>query len=62
MAVNVGQRNVPDTPANRQLEAGEKAMDLALHTIKVCKNKKIFVEEYNVEGAEHESRKNHNPA
>ena len=46
MAVNVGQRNVPDTPQNRQLEACEKAMELALHTIKICKNKKIFVEEY----------------
>lgn len=46
MAVNVGQRNVPDTSANRQLEACQKAMDLALHTIKICKNKNIFVEEY----------------
>lgn len=46
MAVNVGQRNVPDTSANRQLEACQKAMDLAIHTIKICKNKKIFTEEY----------------
>ena len=46
MAVNVGQRNVPDTPANRQLEACQKAMELALHTIKVCNNKKIFTVEY----------------
>ena len=46
MAVNVGQRNVPDTPANRQLEACQKAMELALHTIRVCKNKNIFMEEY----------------
>ena len=46
MAVNVGQRNVPDTPANRQLEACQKAMDLAIHTIQICKNKNIFVEEY----------------
>ena len=46
MAVNVGQRNVPDTPANRQLEACQKAMDLSLHTIKICSNKKIFAEEY----------------
>lgn len=46
MAVNVGQRNVPDTPANRQLEACEKAMELALHTIKICQNKKIFKAEY----------------
>ena len=46
MAVNVGQRNVPDTPANRQLEACQKAMDLAIHTIQICKNKNIFTEEY----------------
>ena len=42
MAVNVGQRNVPDTPANRQLIACEKAMELCLHTIKICKNKKTY--------------------
>ncbi|MBQ3281546.1 MAG: four helix bundle protein [Eubacterium sp.] len=46
MAVNVGQRNVPDTPQNRQLEACQKAKELALHTIKICKNKNIFTEEY----------------
>lgn len=46
MAVNVGQRRVPDTPAVRQSEACEKAMELALHTIKICQNKNIFKEEY----------------
>ena len=46
MATNVGQRNVPDTPANRQLIACEKAMNLALHTIKICNNKNIFFPEY----------------
>ena len=46
MAVNVGQRNVPDTPQNRQLDAGIKAKELALHTIKICNNKKIFLPEY----------------
>ena len=46
MAVNVGQRNVPDTPSNRKLDACEKAMELALHTIKICNNKNIFTEEY----------------
>lgn len=46
MAVNVGQRNVPDTPQNRQLEACEKAMELAIHTIKICANKNVFTEEY----------------
>lgn len=46
MAVNVGQRNVPDTPQNRQLDAGVKAKELALHTIKICCNKNIFLTEY----------------
>ena len=46
MAVNVGQRNVPDTHGNRQLNACEKAMELAIHTIKICSNKKIFSVEY----------------
>ena len=46
MAVNVGQRNVPDTPQNRQLDAGIKARELALHTIKICCNKNIFLPEY----------------
>ena len=46
MSVNVGQRNVPDTPQNRQLDACEMAMNLALHTIKICENKKIFTVEY----------------
>ena len=46
MAVNVGQRNVPDTQNNRQLEACQKAMEVALHTIKITNNKKIFTEEY----------------
>lgn len=46
MAVNVGQRNVPDTPANRQLDACQKALDLALHTIKICSNGKVFAPEY----------------
>jgi len=46
MAVNAGERNVPDTPQNRQLEACEKAMNLAIHTIQICKNKKIFTVEY----------------
>ena len=46
MAVNVGQRNVPDTPANRQLEACNVAMELAIHTIKICSNKNIFKVEY----------------
>lgn len=46
MAVNAGERNVPDTPQNRQLDACEKTMELALHTIQICENKKIFTVEY----------------
>lgn len=46
MAVNVGQRNVSDTPANRQLEAAQKALDLALHTIKICDNDNVFDPKY----------------
>lgn len=37
---------MPDTPQNRQLEACEKAMELALHTIKICATKKNFLPEY----------------
>lgn len=46
MAVNAGERNVPDTPQNRQLEACEKAVELSIHTIHLCKNKNIFKVEY----------------
>lgn len=46
MAVNVGQRNVPDTPQNQQLQACTKAKELALHTLAICKNKNVFTEDY----------------
>lgn len=46
MAVNVGQRHVPDNPQNRQLGACQKALDLALHTIKLCCNEHVFIPEY----------------
>nr|DAG70492.1 MAG TPA: Avd-like protein [Caudoviricetes sp.] len=46
MSVNAGERNVPDTPQNRQLDACWKARGLALHTFKICKNKNIFLPEY----------------
>lgn len=46
MAVNVGQRNVPDTPQNQQLQACTKAKQLALHTFSICKNKNVFTEDY----------------
>lgn len=46
MAVKVGERNVPDTPQNRQLDAVWYARELALYTIKICQNKNIFLPEY----------------
>lgn len=46
MAVNVGQRNVSDTPANQQLEAIDLALELVLHTLKITRNKNIFTDEY----------------
>lgn len=46
MAVRVGDRNVPDTPQNRALDAATMARELAAYTIKICKNKKIFLPEY----------------
>ena len=46
MSVNVGQRNVPDTPQNRCLNACNAAMKLAMHTIKLCNNKNVFLPEY----------------
>lgn len=46
MAVNVGQRNVPDTPQNRQLDACTKARQFALHTLKICQNENIFDRAY----------------
>lgn len=46
MSVNKSERNVPDTPQNRHLDAAWKARGLALHTIKICGNKNIFLPEY----------------
>ena len=46
MAVPVGKRNVPDNVSNSYLIAGARARELSLHTIKICCNKKIFLEQY----------------
>ena len=46
MAVKAGERNVPDTPQNRQLNAVWYARELAAYTIQICKNKKVFLPEY----------------
>lgn len=44
MAVNVGQRNVADTPGNRALYACDEARRLAIHTIKICNSQNIHHE------------------
>lgn len=46
MAVKAGERNVPDTPQNRQLEAAWEARELALYTIQIYNNKNTFLPEY----------------
>lgn len=46
MAVKAGERNVPDTPQNRQLNAAWYAMELAVYTLDICKNKNTFLPEY----------------
>lgn len=46
MSVVEGERNVPDTPQNRGLYACDCARLLAIHTIKICNNKNIFLPEY----------------
>lgn len=46
MSVVAGERHIKDTPQNRQLIAVKKAEDLAVHTIKICANKNIFIEKY----------------
>lgn len=46
MAVNVGQRHVPDTPSTARCYAVDAAMELAEHTLKNCKNEKHFSPEY----------------
>ena len=43
MSVKAGERNVPDTPQNRQLNAVWYARELALYTIKICDNENVFL-------------------
>ena len=42
MSVVAGKRNVPDTPNNRGLDACWLAREVALHTMTVCSNERIF--------------------
>lgn len=46
MAVKAGERNVPDTPQNRQLDAAWYARELAVYTLKICANKNVFLQEH----------------
>lgn len=46
MSVVVGQRNVPDTPANQMFYAVDKARALSVYTIRICANPKIFDDKY----------------
>lgn len=46
MAVVVGQRNVKDNEFNNRCYAVDATLELALHTIKLCQNEKIFLPEY----------------
>ena len=46
MAVNAGQRNVPDTPSNRQCYAVDACYVLCVHLLKITKNQKFFTEEH----------------
>ena len=45
MAVNVGQRQVPDTASTARCYAVDATLDLAEHTLKNCRNKKHFLPE-----------------
>lgn len=42
MAVNVGQRNVPDTEIVQKCYAVDSALSLLCHTLNCCKNKKFL--------------------
>ena len=46
MAVVVGRRNVKDNEFNNKCYAVDATLELALHTIKLCQNEKIFLPEY----------------
>ncbi len=42
MSVNVGQRNVADTPSNNRCYAVDACLELCLHTLKITANENIF--------------------
>ena len=39
---------MPDTPANRMFYAIDAAKDLAVYTIQICSNDKVFLPKYNL--------------
>jgi len=47
MSVVAGKRNVADTPANKMFYAVDSARGLAVHTIRICSNPKVFDPRYN---------------
>lgn len=57
MSVVVGQRNVPDTPANQMFYAVDKARALSVYTIRICANPKIFDDKYKDITARHGKRR-----
>lgn len=46
MATNVGQRNVPDNAQTQQCYAVDACLNLSVHTLKICKNHNIFIDDY----------------
>lgn len=46
MSVKVGERHIPDTPQNRQLDACWVSREAAMHTLEVCANEKIFIPKF----------------
>ena len=46
MAVSVGNRHIKDTAANRMFYAVDAARLLAVHTIKICSNEKVFIPKF----------------
>lgn len=46
MSVNVGQRNVPDTPSNRRCEAVDACFRLCQHTLRITANLNVFPPEH----------------
>lgn len=46
MSQNIGQRNIPDTETVNKCYAVDATLNLLVHTLRNCKNRNIFTEEY----------------